>query len=209
MQILPLFPLGLVVYPGEKLNLHIFEPRYQELIKDCHQTGINFGITAFVNKTVMTIGTEMSLLTIDKTYPSGESDISVVGNKKFQIIDFFREAPGKKYAAAKINWLEDNYLGNVVLFQSLLEKIKLLHDLLHVQKDFPKDHLGFSYKIAHYLGLSLLQEYQLLELETENDRLEYLNKHIDTVLPIAQEIENLKSRVKMNGHFRDIQPPNF
>ncbi|MEO1628994.1 MAG: LON peptidase substrate-binding domain-containing protein, partial [Bacteroidota bacterium] len=45
----PLFPLKLVVYPGEQLNLHIFEPRYKQLIRECEQNKVTFGIPAFIN----------------------------------------------------------------------------------------------------------------------------------------------------------------
>ena len=52
MRILPIFPLRMVVFPKEKVNLHVFEPRYKQLIKECHQKGITFCIP-FYNKNRM------------------------------------------------------------------------------------------------------------------------------------------------------------
>ena len=66
MITLPLFPLQLVVYPGEKLNLHIFEPRYKQLIQECQEQGTTFGIPAFIDSEIMSIGTEIELLKIEK-----------------------------------------------------------------------------------------------------------------------------------------------
>jgi ATP-dependent Lon protease len=48
-RLLPLFPLNLVVFPHEKLNLHIFEPRYRQLVRDCLEQNLTFGIPPFLD----------------------------------------------------------------------------------------------------------------------------------------------------------------
>ena len=85
---LALFPLQIVVFPGEAVNLHIFEPRYRELIKDCQEDGITFGIPTFQNGKVLDFGTEVELLSIEKRYPGGEMDIKTRARGIFQILDF-------------------------------------------------------------------------------------------------------------------------
>ena len=74
-QFLPLFPLNVVAFPGEQLNLHIFEPRYKQLIAEIAQTNGTFGIPLFVNGRVAEYGTEMQLTNIEKVHPNGEIDI--------------------------------------------------------------------------------------------------------------------------------------
>jgi Lon protease-like protein len=79
----PIFPLELVVYPGNNLNLHIFEPRYKQLINDCADTKMPFGIPAVVNRSVGEFGTLVELLEIVNVQPTGEMDIRTRGLKVF------------------------------------------------------------------------------------------------------------------------------
>ena len=72
---IPIFPLGLVVYPGEDVNLHIFEPRYKQLIKECHETKKAFGIPAVVDNKLQENGTLVNVMEMSKVYENGEMDI--------------------------------------------------------------------------------------------------------------------------------------
>ena len=101
MHLLPLFPLNLVAFPGEKLNLHIFEPRYRELVRDCFTEGLTFGIPPFLDNAVQELGTEMRLLSVEKTHTGGEMDIRTEAIGVFRVRKFLRQAPGKLYAAAE------------------------------------------------------------------------------------------------------------
>ncbi len=65
---IPIFPLGIVVYPGEHLNLHIFEPRYKQLINDCYTAKKPFGIPPVINKQVSETGTLLEITEISKVY---------------------------------------------------------------------------------------------------------------------------------------------
>jgi len=78
---IPIFPLAIVVYPGEKLNLHIFEPRYKQLIIDCMETKKPFGIPTVLNNEVKELGTLVQVKEIVKTYDNGEMDIITEGIK--------------------------------------------------------------------------------------------------------------------------------
>ena len=82
-KFLPLFPLQLVVFPGEKLKLHIFEPRYKQLVGECRDEKMTFGLPAFFDGRVAEYGTEMRLLTIFKTYDDGRMDIMTEGVAAF------------------------------------------------------------------------------------------------------------------------------
>ena len=61
-----------------------------------------------------------------------------------------------------------------------------------------------SYDVAHHAGLSLKQEYELLGLEEENQRLDYLNRHLSQILPTVIEMESLKQKIQLNGHFKKL-----
>ncbi len=77
-------------------------------------------------------------------------------------------------------------------------------------KDFSKpDELLTSYDIAHHAGLSLEEEYEVLQLLHEMQRLEYLKRHLTKVLPVVAGMENLKEKIQLNGHFKEMKGFNF
>ena len=77
--------------------------------------------------------------------------------------------------------------------------------MLKVQKPFHKneDEL-WSYDVAHSVGLTLDEEYELLSLMNELQRQEYLKRHLLKVIPVVAEMELLKEKIKLNGHFKNI-----
>ncbi len=94
---------------------------------------------------------------------------------------------------------------NIVLLRKVVKNIRELHTLLKVDKSFsrPDDEL-LSYDIAHHAGLSLEDEYELHGLLREDQRLEYLKRHLTRLLPVVDELETLKHRIKLNGHFKNL-----
>lgn len=202
---IPIFPLGIVVYPGEDLNLHIFEPRYKELIMECSKNKKQFGIPTVINNKVNEMGTLMQLTEISKMYDNGEMDIKTKGIKVFRILEVVKEIPDKLYSGAIVNYPDNQEQGNRTLMTSVVKAIRELHAVLKVSKDFKKpDEELWSYDVAHHAGLSLEEEYELLQLLHELQRQEYLKRHIVKVLPLLGEMEALKERVKLNGHFKNL-----
>jgi uncharacterized protein len=203
---IPIFPLGLVVFPGEQLNLHIFEPRYKQLINECHTGKKPFGIPAVINNQVVNIGTLVQVVEITQVYEDGKMDIKTQGLQVFDIIEVIKEIPDKLYSGAIVTYPVNNMAGNGRLLQKVLDGIRQLHKALNVQKDFKKpDAELYSYDIAHHAGLSLQEENELLGLQNELQRLEYLKRHLGKVLPVVSEMESLKDRIQLNGHFKNIK----
>ena len=97
---IPIFPLGIVVYPGERLNLHIFEPRYKQLIQECHAAQKPFGIPAVINNKLQEFGTMVEVAEMTKLYDNGEMDIKTRGLKIFRILELIKEIPDKLYSGA-------------------------------------------------------------------------------------------------------------
>jgi len=207
---IPLFPLQLVVFPGEQVNLHIFEPRYRQLIREVETNRITFGIPAFIDETLMPIGTEIELLSVEKRHEDGTLDVKTQGTGLFETIDFYKVAPNKLYAGGDIKRLPDNSEGDVGLNEEIIEQIVLLFKIMDIDKSIPEPTVKhFTFKIAHHVGFSLEQEYEFLCIPTEFDRQKFMLAHVKRLIPIVQEMENLKIRVKMNGHFKNLKPPNI
>lgn len=202
---IPIFPLSIVVYPGEELNLHIFEPRYKQLIGDCIQSKKPFGIPAVINNKVEEMGTLVEITEISKQYDNGEMDIKTKGIQVFRILETVRDIPDKTYNGAIVTYPDNNENGNRQLMQKVVQAIRQLHMLLKVSKEFKKpDAELLSYDVAHHAGLSVEEEYELLGLMLEIQRQEYLKQHLTKVLPVVAEMETLKDRIQLNGHFKNL-----
>lgn len=207
---IPIFPLGLVVFPGERLNLHIFEPRYKQLINDMVESGTTFGIPPYIENSVGLIGTEVEILSIHRIYANGEMDISVKGNRIFQITELLPEYNDKLYAGANIQWVAHDMEADIALSEEIVKLMLQLHNLLNITKNEIPDAASLrSFLIAHYIGLSLEQEFALLCRKKEKERQKYIYTHLIKILPVVKETEALKQRISANGHFKNIQPPEF
>ncbi len=203
---IPIFPLSIVVFPGEKLNLHIFEPRYKQLIIDCFENKKPFGIPAIIGEKATELGTLVEIIEISNTYDDGKMDIKTQGLSVFKILEIIKELPDKLYSGAIVSYQNNFNNGSKSLMKKIIEGTRELHKNIEVSKDFgkPDDEL-ISYDIAHHLGMSPDQEYQLLEYENELHRQEYLKRHLANILPVIKEIEGLKKKIKLNGHFKNLQ----
>ena len=84
---IPIFPLSIVVYPGETLNLHIFEDRYKQLVKESIDSKKPFGIPAVIDNGVADLGTSVAVINVAKEYEDGKMDITVQGLQVFRILE--------------------------------------------------------------------------------------------------------------------------
>src|ERR1043166_7794809 len=101
---IPIFPLGIVVYPREQLNLHIFEPRYKQLITECFEQKKPFGIPTVIENKLQDFGSLVYITEITATQENGEMDIKTRGEKVFRILEIIREIPDKLYSGAIVNY---------------------------------------------------------------------------------------------------------
>ena len=207
---IPLFPLSMVVFPGEPLNLHIFEPRYRQLIRECEDNKITFGIPAFIDDKLMEFGTEIRLKNIETIHPDGKMDVKTEGIGIFKIHSFYREVPNKLYSGADIERMVNDTKGNSHTGHQILMAAEELFDLLSINKSvseyLPED---FStYELAHHVGFSLKQEYEFLCIPTELERQSFMLAHLEELIPIVKETERLRKKASMNGHFKRVISPD-
>lgn len=207
---IPIFPLGIVVYPGEQLNLHIFEPRYKQLINECYTDKKDFGIPTIIGNRLQDFGTVVHIKEITTVHENGEMDIKTEGKQVFRILEVIKEIPEKLYSGAIVNYPANAEHGSAEVLRRVVNSIRELHKLLKVKKDFKKvDEQLSSYDLAHHVGLSLQEEYELLGLLQERQRMEYLKRHLTKVIPMVAQMEQLKKKVKLNGHFKNLSSFNF
>jgi Lon protease-like protein len=203
---IPIFPLGIVVYPGEQLNLHIFEPRYKQLINECFELQKPFGIPPVIDDKMTEVGTLVKVVEISKVYEDGKMDIKTEGTEVFTILESIKELPEKLYSGAIVNYPLNIENGNKALMITIVAAIRELHKLLKISKEFKRPDVELlTYDVAHHAGLSLAEEYELLQLLQELQRQEFLKRHLKKVLPVIAEMEILKERVQLNGHFKNLK----
>lgn len=207
---IPIFPLSIVVYPHEDLNLHIFEPKYKQLVKECFEQKKPFGMPVVINNKMTELGTLLEIIEISTIYETGDMDIKTKGKKVFRILEVINEVPEKLYSGAIVNYPHNHEHGQRLLMNKVIAAIKELHKMLKVNKPLHnnEDEL-WSYDVAHSAGLTLEQEYKLLSLMKELERQEYLKRHLAKVIPVVSEMESLKEKIKLNGHFKNISGFNI
>lgn len=207
---IPIFPLGIVVYPGEKLNLHIFEPRYKQLINECYHQKKLFGIPTVINNKLKEFGSLVEITELTKIYDNGEMDIKTKGIRAFRILELIKEVPDKLYSGAIVSYPETYEQGSPEIMRRLMASIRELHRLLNVTKDFKKEDSSLTvYEVAHHLGFSIEEEYELLQLHDERQRQEYLKRHLANAIKLINGMEQLKEKIMLNGHFKDLKGFDF
>ena len=133
-------------------------------------------------------------------------DIRTKGLSVFRILQPVTDVPEKMYNGAIVNY-PDNVLehGDDKLSALIVDEVKRLYALLNVVEKFPVDKEKMqSYEIGHFVGFSYNQEYEMLGLFTELHRLEYIRRHLNNIVPVIKELEEMKERIQRNGHFRDL-----
>ena len=206
LKLLPLFPLKLVVYPTEILKLHIFEPRYKQLIAECAAKQSTFGIPVYLDNKVGEYGTEVKLSSIDHRYKDGELDITVEGLKVFKINRLDYRPSDRLYPKGEVELLENIPDSSAILNEKIVEQLSKLYEILGVDK---KKFFLNSFDLAHHIGLTKEQEYNLLKMQKEIDRQTFILLHLKQIVPVVIETERLKFKIKMNGHFKRLNPLNF
>lgn len=205
-----LFPLAMVIFPGEEIRLHIFEERYKSLIHDCLTTGIRFGIPPYLEGKSLTLGTELELLDIYKTYSDGQMDIITKALRVFKIDDFYKKLPGKLYAGGDITYLEWNDTGDITYSSQIVSLIKKLYQVMNINNVKVPDPSNYkTHQLVHKIGLTIHQELELLNMRDEVERQIFILDHLNYLIPIVTSAETLRKRAELNGHFINFDPLGF
>src|ERR1700730_7659266 len=130
-----LFPLNVVLLPGAELPLHIFEPRYRQMVKTCVQKKCEFGMLLSLPKGLTRVGCTAEILEVSKNYKDGRMDILVLGRAPFRVLELFSEDP---LLEGHVDYLEDREDPFSSRVQSeLVELYEACHTLIY--DDYPKN----------------------------------------------------------------------
>ncbi len=207
MKYLPLFPLELVVFEGEKVRLHIFEPRYKQLIHEVMEENSSFGMPVVFDKKLEGTGAELGAVTLIETWPDGEMDIECTALSRFEILDFHQVAKGKLYGGGFVKDLPfvDNEDKELKLRIADLLRELYTHNHLEGAK-FPNPSADFPIWV-HKCGLQPEQEMELAALTTMSDRQLYVIQHLKNLLSSLSAMRDMKKKIMLNGHFKKMSNP--
>lgn len=211
---LPLFPLELVVFQKENLNLHIFEDKYKELISECFNQTKSFGIPFYIKKDLKEYGMEMEVTKIEKVYADGKMDIRTKGIRLFRLIEYLPKVESKLYPGGIVDFNhhyvhpENGDTADEKVEEKFIQILKEISSILEIEKSLvPKTSYNMSYKVAHYLGLSIEDEYTLTLMTNETNRQLFLIQYLRSILPQIEKKEIMKKKIQLNGHFKELNPP--
>lgn len=199
MALLPLFPLEVVLLPGTPLPLHIFEPRYKEMIRECRANNAPFGIIRALDEGIAEVGCTAEIVTVTKEYPDGRLDLVAEGRDRFEVLELNRE---RSFLRGEILLLPDE--PGTSSPEEKARAIQAHHEILAlagaVQDLSGADHPSLSFYLAGSLPLDLDFKQQLLAMRSEGERIRSVALYLETVLPNLKRAARAREKVGGNGH---------
>lgn len=199
---IPLFPLGVVLFPDIPLPLHVFEERYKLMVNECLNNDGVFGIALYADDKLYNVGCTAKIVSVLKKYEDGRMDILAQGVERFVIENVTEEKP---YLEADVEYLSDSLKGpiNPDLKDDAVEFLKkIIESTGHETNlfDFEEmDSRQLSYIIAAYGGFTTLEKQELLEFEETEGRLRKELELSDSVMRRLEFSKRLSDIGKSNG----------
>jgi Lon protease-like protein len=199
-DLLPLFPLDLVLFPGMALPLHIFEPRYKEMIGECLEHDAPFGIVRAIEDGIAQIGCSAEVVTVVKRYDDGRMDIVTQGLRRFEILEVNQD---RSFLQGEVKFLKEDTLADSEARKKALE---LHHSLLLMAASGqaapvlePPDEL-LSFYLISQLPVDLDFKQTILAMPTESQRLSTLIEYYEAILPKLGKMMQARKKSGSNGH---------
>jgi Lon protease-like protein len=197
----PLFPLGLVLLPGEVVPLHIFEDRYKVMIGECLDDGREFGIVWISNDGLRDIGCSARISQLLERMEDGRMNVLVQGTRPFRLV---RRIDDMAYPAGEVELLEEEATeaegeSGAHARRRYAELVERVTDSRPSESDL--EELD-AYGMAATLDFALDAKQSLLELRSEERRLERLAELFDATIKRLDYADRAAERARSNGKIR-------
>ncbi len=199
MELLPIFPLDLVHFPGVPLPLHIFEPRYKEMVTECIRDKQAFGMVRANKDGVAEVGCTTVVTQLLKTYEDGRMEILTIGQRRFEILEVNEE---RAFLRAQILWIDDEDAGAAPepLRKSALELHRQFLEITGITFSVAQTSPQLSFQLATALPVDLNFKQTLLEMRSERQRIDTLLDYYAQIIPALREMKEHKRKAGGNGH---------
>lgn len=197
---IPLFPLDVVLFPGAPLPLHIFEPRYREMIAECVAGNTVFGVVRTQHDGLAVVGCTAQVMRVLHIYPDGRSDILTQGVDRFEIEQL---DDSRSFLQAEVALLPD--AGESATRSSREECVAMHFEALHLMgaSDMPV-HLNLDEQVAYLLAATVPADLNfrqaLLAMRSDAERTDALLSYYRAVLPQLRAGAKISERASTNGH---------
>jgi uncharacterized protein len=200
VSLIALFPLDVVLFPGAPLPLHIFEPRYRELINECISEKKAFGMVRTRESALAEVGCTAVILSVPKQYEDGRFDIVIEGRQRFEIEELNQE---RSFLRGEVLFFEDE---PSQVTKSETETVVQLHqqlfEVLGQPVEFEKKYESLSFQLAHELPVDLDFKQSLLEMKSEAERIVTLIEYYRSTIPRVELTLRARDKASGNGHVR-------
>ena len=199
MSLLPLFPLDVVLLPGTPLPLHIFEPRYKEMIRECLDNSAPFGVVRALEEGIAQIGCTAEIVSVTKEYPDGRMDLVAQGRERFEVLHLNEE---RTFLRAEILLVpdEDGVAPEGERTRAIKVHLEILSLAGAVQDLSGADANQLSFHLAASLPLDLDFKQKLIAIRSESDRLRTLADYLEGILPKLRQVTKTRQKAGGNGH---------
>lgn len=199
MPLLPLFPLDVVLLPGTPLPLHIFEPRYKEMMGECIANDAPFGVIRALEEGIAEVGCTAEIVTVTKEYPDGRMDLIAEGRKRFEVLELNQE---RSFLRAEVLLMPDE--PDSVVEEQKLRAIQLHLEIMSlagaVQDLSAADQAQLSFFLAGSLPLDLDFKQKLLGIRSEAERIQLVAEYLEGILPKLRQVARTREKAGGNGH---------
>ncbi len=201
---IPLFPLGVVLLPEVLLPLHIFEERYKQMIGECLDQDLEFGVVHYNGSEMQSSGCTARVLRVLKKYPDGRMDILTKGESRFEIEDLHEE---KSFLEGSVVFFDDVEEAASEQMEALAaEGLHLMMQVEDIDGRRLSEEIGeqvglkeASYLIASSEGFTVEEKQAFLEMTSTRDRLEKGVHALRKILDRARLTREIKRIIGGNG----------
>ena len=197
--LLPLFPLDAVLLPGTPIPLHVFEPRYKEMIGECLNRKSAFGIVRAKENGIAEIGCTAEIMEVTKHYDDGRMDILCEGRRRFEVMGVNEE---RAFLQAEVSYFDDE--PGRAPADTIDEALRLYGDLVELaeaEAELPEASVPqFSFHLAAPMPLDLDFKQTLLGMRSERERIAAIVAYFQALLPRMRRVVKARQKAGGNGH---------
>lgn len=190
-----------MLLPGTPLPLHIFEPRYKEMIAECRADGSEFGIVRAVENGIAEIGCTAEIVSVTKEYPDGKLDLLAEGRRRFEVMELNQE---RSFLRAEVLIIPDEPGSSSEQERTRARELhRQILEVAGAAQDISAANDGtLSFILAASLPLDLDFKQKLLGILTENERMQVLTSYLENILPTLRRAAHAREKAGGNGHVR-------
>jgi Lon protease-like protein len=197
-----LFPLNLVLVPGEQAPLHIFEPRYRELIAECLDRGRDFGLVLEDDAGMREVGTRCSVVEVLDHFPDGRLNVVVEARERVQLLEMTQ---GRAFQTAEIEQLPDESddPSEDEIEECLAAYARVVAAAEAELEDLDLDD-SIAYQIASRIDFGTEVKQGLLEIRSERERVVRLAPMLNQAAEAVERDQEIRGRASGNGRVEPL-----